>query len=388
MARAYQVISGDSHLEIDSKPWVHRVSGKHRDQAPRIVRLPNGGDGWVVAGQAPKEVPFDLYGGLGREKWLPFGQSYEGMRGTGPPKQRLQEQDQGGLDAEVLFPNQVSGPKLWRLIKDDAAYKAVVRGYNDWLAEEYCSYAPDRLIGLGILPWSTVDDAIAEMEHCARLGFKGVLLSGFPNGHGYPSLEDDRFWAAALEMKMPVTVHIDLDRTGERAGPLFQYPRENKDATAHTDLVAQVARFGRAGGISVVQLILGGVFDRFPQLRVFFAENQIGWVPFFMEMADVRYQRHIYWSEKLLGFKPLARPPSEYVREHIVWGFQFDPVGVEMRHHMGVKNLIWSSDFPHQESEWPNDAEVLAQNFAGVSAEERRRMVCGNTIEFLHLDAA
>ena len=389
MTRSYRYISGDSHLEVDSKRWVHRVAASFRDRAPRLVRMENGGDGWVIEGQAPRQVSADLYGGKGRDTWQPFGQTYEGTNGTGPPEQRLREQDQDGIDAEVLFPAQVSGPRYWRQIKDDDAYKAVVRGYNDWLAEEYCAIAPDRLIGMGVLPWTSVDDTIAEMEHCRQTGLLGVMLTGFPNGTGHPAPEDDEFWAAALSLDVPVTVHVELDRSGDRAGPLFQYPKESPETRG--GLVEQVARYSPSrgsGAVTVVQLVLAGVFDRFPSLRILFAENQLGWIPFFLQTADVRYERHIPWAQQLLGFEPLARPPSEYIREHCLWGFQADRVGVEMRHHMGVDNLIWGSDFPHQESDWPDSVDVIQQNFAGIPEEERYKMVAGNAIDFFHLDAA
>ncbi|MDA1216187.1 MAG: amidohydrolase family protein, partial [Chloroflexi bacterium] len=153
-------------------------------------------------------------------------------------------------------------------MKDDVAYNAVVRGYNDWLAEEYCPTALDRLIGLGVLPYSSLDATMDELENCAKLGFKGVILNGFPNGHGYPLPEDAHFWAAVLAMDMPVAVHVDLDRTGERAGPFFKYPVNDEDAFRYTDLVAQVARFGRAAGANAIQLIVSGLFDRFPNLRI------------------------------------------------------------------------------------------------------------------------
>ncbi len=84
----------------------------------------------------------------------------------------------------------------------------------------------------------------------------------------------------------------------------------------------------------------------------------------------------------------LDRPLSAVIREHCYWGFQADRAGVELRHHIGVERLIWATDFPHQESEWPHSDQVLARNFAGVPADETRRMVAGNAIEFFHLDAA
>jgi predicted TIM-barrel fold metal-dependent hydrolase len=358
--------------------------------------MPDGSDAWVVDGLPPKPAAAaDLYGGKGREEYVPFGATYEGTAGTGPPEQRIKEQDRDGIDAEVLFPSQQGGPKFWRLIKDDDAYKAVVRAYNSWLAEEYCSVAPDRLIGVGILPLTkNIDDPIEEMEHCVRLGLKTVLLQGFPSGRPHPSPEDDRFWAAALQLGMPVTVHVDLDRSGERAGPLFKFPLENEELLTkigRTGIVEQVARYGPdrgSGAIAAVQWVLSGLFDRFPKLRILFAENQIGWIPLFLQGADVRYERHHHWAERLLGLKPLSRPPSDYIREHCLWGFQFDRVGVELRHKIGVDRLLWGSDFPHQESDWPNSMDVIERNFAGVPEEEKYKMVCGNAIEFFHLDSA
>ena len=386
MNHAYRCISGDSHLEIDSKAWLPRVPAKFRELAPRLVRLDDGADAWVVAGQPPRTVPADLYGGKGRDVWRPFGQRYEDTPGTGSPQQRLAEQDRDGVDAEVLFPG-ASGPRLWRNIADDDAYRAVVRAYNDFLALDYCAVAPRRLIGIGMLPWTGVGDAIEEMRRCAELGLKAVCLGVFPSGRDYPTPEDDRFWTAALELRMPITIHVDLVRSG---GPLVVYPGETpelrKRIGPRRDFAAECVKYARSGGVNAMQLILDGVFERFPALRIFFAENQIGWIPLFLEMADTRYERHSGWAEELLGWRRLPRPPSEYVRQHCWWGFQYDPVGVELRRRINVERLIWASDFPHQESDWPESQRIIEQNFAGVPADERQRMVAGNAIEFFHLE--
>jgi len=314
VARTYRYISGDSHLEIDSKHWIDRVPAKYRDQAPRLVGQADGSDAWKIGENIVRPAAAaDLYGGKGRDEYVPFGGRYEGTPGTGTPEQRIKEQDQDGIDAEVLFPSQQGGPKFWRRIEDDAAYKAVVHAYNSWLAEEYSAVDPSRLIGVGILPLThDVADTIEEMEQCLTAGLKTVLLQGFPSGKAYPSKEDDPFWAAALDLKMPVSVHVDLDRTGDRARPLFKYPQEPDELMKNLsqDLVYQVGRFGPVrgnGSVAAVQWVLSGLFDRFPNLRIFFAENQIGWIPFFLQAADVRYDRHVRWAERLLGFKPLIR---------------------------------------------------------------------------------
>ena len=388
----YRYISGDSHLEIDSKHWINRVPARFRDQAPRLVSQPDGSDMWMIGGKISRPAAAaDLYGGKGRDAYIPFGGRYAGTPGTGSPEQRIREQGQDGIDAEVLFPSQQGGPKFWRRIDDNDAYKAVLRAYNNWLNEEYCAVNSDRLIGVGILPLGCeLKDVMAELEYCARAGFKTVLLQGLPGGKAYPTEDDDRFWTAALDLRMPISVHVDLDRGGERKGPLLKYPNESEEIMKKLshDLVDQVSRFGPVrgnGSTPAVQWVLSGLFDRFPELKIFFAENQIGWIPFFLQACDVRYDRHHRWAERLLGFKPLKRPPSDYIREHFLWGFQFDRVGVEMRHKIGVDRLIWGSDFPHQESDWPDSLGVIERNFAGVPENEKYKMVCGNAIEFFNL---
>jgi uncharacterized protein len=390
-AQGYQVISGDSHLEIDSRRWIDRVPARYRDRAPRIVRLSDGGDAWLVEGQPLREVPTDLFGGKPLETYRPFGQNYETTAGTGPPEQRLHEQDVDGVDAEILFPC-VSGPGMWRSIADDSAYRAVVRAYNDFLAEEYCAADPDRLIGLGLLPWTGVDDAIAEMEHCARIGLKGVHLGVFPSARGFPTPDDDRFWAAALDMNMPIAVHEELDRTGSRAGQLVDYPgvpRELRERIGvRRDLAQKMCMFAHYGSVNAVQMILDGVFDRFPRLRLFFAETQLAWIPMFMETADFRYQRLRFWAEDLLGQRKLSRLPSEYVREHCLWGTQWDRAGIEMRERIGVDRIIWATDFPHLDTEWPNSRAAIERVFAGVPEEEKHRMIAGNAVEFFGLERA
>src|ERR1043166_3983474 len=103
----YRIISGDSHLEIDSKHWTPRVPVKYRDRAPRLVRQRDGNDAWAIGGDMLRPAAAaDLYGGKGRDRYVPFGGKYEGTPGTGTPEQRIAEQDQDGIDAEVLFPCQ------------------------------------------------------------------------------------------------------------------------------------------------------------------------------------------------------------------------------------------------------------------------------------------
>jgi hypothetical protein len=175
------LLSSDGHLEVRPERWSSRMPASLRERAPRTIKLPDGGDAIFIEGQPPYPVPFlDLRAGRTNETWQPFGVTVDDTAGVGPPSSGLREQDADGLLAEVLFPNMQVGPRLWRNMADDDAYRAAVRAYNDWLGEEYCPVSRDRLIGLGVIPWTNLKDALAELEHCARLGLKGVNLGVFP----------------------------------------------------------------------------------------------------------------------------------------------------------------------------------------------------------------
>ena len=392
MARDYRLMSSDGHLEVPPEHWVHRVPEKYRDRAPKTIELPGGGDALVIEGMPPREANFlDLRAGRASGQWQPFGLRVEDAAGVGPPEKRIREQDEDGLDAEVLFPAQVAGPSLWRNITDDDAYKAMIRGYNDWLGKDYCPAAPDRLIGMGIIPWTNVDDAVAELKHIAKLGLKGVVLGSFPNGKSYPMPEDDKFWATALDMGMPLTVHVTFDRSGPRESePTFRYPKEDPETMKRIrrPLLEWVTNFGLRPAIGITQMVFSGVFDRFPDLRMFFAETRLGWVPFWLEHADLWYQRHIGWAEEELGFKPLKRLPSEYVREHILFSVQYERVAVELRHHIGVDHIMFATDFPHIECEWPDTKPIVEDIYANVPEDEKYKIWAGNAVKYFNLEHA
>jgi predicted TIM-barrel fold metal-dependent hydrolase len=389
MAREYRLMSSDGHLEVPPERWSGRVPAKYRDRAPRTVHLPDGGDALMIEGQPLLEANFlDLRAGRPAGQWQPFGLKVADAAGTGSPEQRVREQDQDGIDAEVLFPAMVAGPVFWRNIAHDDVYKAVIRAYNDWLAEEYCAVAPDRLIGMGVMPITNVDDAVAEMEHCARLGLKGIQLGALPNAKGYPTPEDDKFWAAAVEMGMPVTVHVQFNRTGPRANqPTLRYPKEDPEVMQRLrrPFLEWITNFGLAPSISIAQLVLSGTFDRFPKLKVFFAETRLGWVPFWLEHADLWYRRHLGWAEDQLGFKPLKALPSEYVREHVYFSVQYERVAVEERQHVGVDHIMFATDFPHIECEWPNTKPLVEEIYADIPEPEKRKIWAGNAVEFFKL---
>jgi predicted TIM-barrel fold metal-dependent hydrolase len=386
MARHYRYISADGHFESPPEQWTHRVPKQYRDRAPRRIKLANGRDGLLIEGRPLVYGGTSLYGGRAPEEFDPTVLDFDSTPGCGSAEQRLREQDEDGIDAEVLFALDVRNPA----IRDKAAFLGIIQGFNDYLAEEYCAVERDRLIGVAVLPNVGVEVDIAEMTRCKRMGLKAVWLSTFPSGQSSPSAEDDRFWAAALDLEMPLIVHTSFPtKVGSRDTRLFKYPREPEgEKRPPTDFVQRFARQGphHSGSVEASQLVVSGVFDRFPRLQIYWAENNVGWLPYFYEQIDHEYSINRFWAERHLGLPKLTRRPSEYLKEHAHWGFFEDHVGVKLRHEIGVNRMMWSTDFPHVVTRWPKSIEMFQSQTAGVPDDERWQMAAGNAIKFFRLD--
>ncbi len=386
MARTYNYISADSHFESPPETWAHRIPAQYRDRASRRIKLPNGGDAIVSEGRPINYGGTGLNGGIAPEKFDPTRYDFDATPGCGTPQQRLEEQDKDGVDAEVIFALMVrqSG------VRSRDAYVAIVRAYNDYLAEEFCAVDPDRLIGVGVLPSIGADGDVVEMTHCAELGLKAVCLTTYPSGKGYPTAEDDRFWAAAVDLDMPVTVHTSfLAKVGDREIPLYKYPLEPEgEKKPPTDFLQRLARQApfHSGSVEASQLVVSGLFERFPTLRIYWAENNVGWIPYFYEQMDHEYEVNRFWAERSLGLPLLKNRPSEYLREVAYWGFFEDAFGMRVRDEIGVDRLLWGTDFPHLVTRYPRSLEYWEKQAEGVPEEDRRKMVADNAIKFFHLD--
>ena len=386
MPRNYRYFSADSHFESLPETWTHRVPAQYRQRAPRRVKLPDGRDAILEEGQPLEYRGTNLFAGKSPEEFNPVCLTFETSAGAGSPQQRLKEQDADGIDGELLFASEARNTK----IKDRNVFLALIRAFNDYFIEEYCAVDPERLVGVAVMPDIGAGENIAEMKRCKEKGFKAVRLHTFPSGKSYPTAEDDEFYAAALDLNMPITIHTSFPRrTDERDIYLMKYPKEPQGEDRPFDFLQRLARQGiyHCGAVEAAQLILAGVFDRFPKLRFYWAENNVGWIPYFYQQMDQTYKVNYSWAERLLGLPKLKRLPSEYLREHALWGVFDDPIGIQLRHMIGVDKIMWSTDFPHIVTRWPKSRELVQEQFAGVPEDEKRAMLAGNAVKFFHLDA-
>lgn len=372
----YNVISADAHLEVSPESWTDRLPDDVKAVAPRVVVLPEGGEGVAIADAPPAPLGLQVTGGQRYSEFVTKGHAFgDRLPGTGPPEQRVAEQIEDGVDAEVLFSAVVA--TALRKIKDPRALREIATHYNQWLSE-YCSHDPERLLGIALIPPTDVVDATAEAERVAALpAIRGVQLLSFPDGGDWATYADERFWTAVTDLDLTVVAHHnfggeDRSRSHPLPGQSGEKPLEIEgevDLSTFAWLLTCDLPMPTIPILTIEQLFLGGVLDRHPGLRFHFAETGIGWLPYWLEQMDDRFDRHRFWA----GVR-LERRPSEYVREHFTFSFQEDHAGVALRGSIGVDNICWASDFPHSVSDWPFSRETRERQFKGIPDSDRRKI--------------
>ena len=169
-------------------------------------------------------------------------------RGGWDPDARLGDQDRDGVSAEVIYPT--VGMMLCN--HRDFDYKqACFDAYNRWIAD-YCDRHPTRLLGCGQTALRSVADALQDLDNIKALGLRGVMMSGNPAVEDFDSTTYDPLWARAIDLDLPLSFHI-LTSRGERV----RGPRMNSFMSiirGNQDIIGT--------------LIFGGVFERFPQLKI------------------------------------------------------------------------------------------------------------------------
>ena len=358
-------ISADSHITEPPHCYVDYIDPKFRNRAPRMERLDKIGDAFVIEGLA-SPIPMGLVAAAGKDpsQITTHGVAFEDLWRSGwDAKFRVADQEIDGIAAEFIYPT--VGMMLCNHPDFDFK-KACFEAYNRWL-QEYCGEAPDRLYGLAQVSMRTPEDGVAEIIHAKDMGFKGVMMPGNPAVEDYDSTVYDKVWAAAVECDMPLSFHILTGKSDSLAGQT-RGPRIN-------------------GFLSIIRgcqdvmgtFIFGGVFDRFPALKVVCVEADAGWVPHYMYRMDHAYKRHRYWMKA----PPLERMPSEYFMENIYVTFQDDWVAFRMKDMCNVRRLMWANDFPHSDSTWPLSQTMLEEHTKDLS-EQERNWICHDNVAELY----
>ncbi len=369
-----KLISADSHVNEPGDLWVERIDKQFQDRAPRVVENPPGlkpGAYLALEGIPPIHLAQGMGAGKKPDELPQFFQTstYKDRRAGGwDPAERIKDMDLDGVEADVIYTT-LGFRQFW--LREAALQRACFRVYNDWLAD-YCAYAPKRLAGLALISLYDVAEGVKELGRCAKRGLKGALIwASPPEDRPYSSTDYDPFWAAAQEIGIPISLHSITGMGAESRlaikTPLDRYIRS-------TVLGHEVQR-------TLVVLIFSGVLERFPNLKIVSAENEVGWLPFFLQKLDQAQEEYRY-----LYPAPLKLRPTEYFRRQVFATFIDDPVGVATREFIGVENIMWSSDYPHTVSTWPNSREVIARDFKNVPEKEARMIVRENVARLYSLE--
>lgn len=363
--RQYEIIDADQHIIEPPDLWEKWLPAEFRDRAPKLTKDEDGGDAWQL-GEHIEPLGLVTVMATPPDKLRWTGVKYSELHpGMWEPEGRLELMEKDGLDAAIIYPPQRT-MRYFMSNTDREFHLAGIRAYNDWAFKSFCAGHGDRLGAIAQMPALGVDSLIDEMKRTKALGARGVALSTWPSNGASLSPDDDPFWAAAAELKMPVHLHISLVVAGEKRA------RTGVARGGPTQL-ASLATTLSAMPRLIADTIFHGVCERFPDLRMVGAEAGAGWIPYLLGEMDDRYRRNRFWT----GVQ-LARLPSEYFHRNWVLGIIRDPYGVRNCMTVGPTNMMWASDFPHHINDWPNSRWLINEMSAGIPAEAKRQIFCDN----------
>lgn len=295
-----------------------------------------------------------------------------------------------GIVGEVVFPNTVPPffPQTQFFVppppSDPTEYRqrwAGLQAHNRWLAD-FSAQAPGRRAGVAQIMLNDIDDAVAEVRWVKSAGlFGGTLVPGIPPGSPLPPLFDpvyDPIWAVCEDLDVPVNLHS--------GGGVPAYPHDPRGLAV---LLSEITWFSNR---VLAHLIFGGVFERFPRLKVAFTEQGSAWVP--RELAKLDQFVHVMpldgTAQHFFGrdmIKGLSMLPSEYFARNCYLGSSpLRPAECAVRHQIGVANIMWGADYPHAEGTFPYTLEALRLTFADVPEHEVRAMLAENAARFYGFD--
>jgi predicted TIM-barrel fold metal-dependent hydrolase len=340
---ANRLISADSHVRVELATVRDRVPTALRPAFDDAIAMQAAGEKELRGGKALDLSDWDM----------------EAFRDPGysDPVARLAAMDRDGVQAEVLY-SEVSAFRHFGLVKGD--WRPISRAFTDHLSE-FAAVDPDRLAVSYQVPIIDVDYAVSEVVRLADLGARSVHLPNFPSELGLPDYHDrvyDPLWAALSETDIAISHHL--------GNPPHLYKVFQRDPTPQCGIFTSLPALALAEVIA--WWILTGTLERFPKLKIVFVEPSLYWIPGFLAGLDRKAERGYH-------FPGMRLKPSEYFHRNMSCTFMDDEVGLSQRHLVGIENILWSTDFPHPATTWPNSQEIVNRQFADIPDAERA-LIC------------
>jgi uncharacterized protein len=381
---AHEVIDSDGHVVEPDSVWSEYSDPAFREflsGAPGggVQRLaverayPDADVGEVMA--RASEIEDEHWGNVaGADSWEEESRLKMGRPGGYDPQARLIDMDAEGIDVAVLYPTSMLS---W--VEEADLFGAACRAYNRWLAD-YCSAAPGRLYGVGVVPLQDMEMAVAELHRCvAQLGFKAVMIRPCPYvGNKKLNHPDyDRFWAEAARLSCPIGVH---------PSPHGDMPNSCRLLGLAEGVTSPMNGLALRQGITnafdlqlaLAYFVLGGICERHPDLRIAFLEGTGGWIVPMLERFD--HQFKIFGSDDQKGL------PSELFAGQCMISFDPDEVALPFTaEHLGADKILWASDYPHPDAKIPGVVGELMEAVTPLPAESQRLIVGATARRFYQL---
>ena len=385
----YNRISADCHLDMPWMPptvFTENSKSELRDRMPFVADGPDGpfwttksganfgllngvgpGGAKLVPGQN-KRVDIMAKTGMFEDGKIGRAEARTAIQRPSDPHLRVKEMERDGVDAEVIFGILGGASKM----QDVEAANHMLEIYNDWLVDFVKPY-PDRMIGLGCIPYGDPELAALEVYRCAKMGLKGVEVSCSWDMQPMWDPIWEPLWKAVNDVQLPLHFHT-FPTTAPQA-------REQMNVQVRRAAMFTGVSAFQMGLIHILAALMGaGVFERYPNLRVSFGESGIGWIPYALDRMDFEFEDRFRDLMKL--------KPSEYWQRQCKATFQYDPIGPKLlntNNLMTEDTLMWGSDYPHTDGIWPESTKYIDEQFAGLTQDQIRKITCDNAAKFYNL---
>ena len=381
MTPDWKLISCDDHLDLNMLPedlWTSRMPAHLKDRAPHVVEK-DGRWVWVCDGQTwgpwsgrgkRFSGPKPLYTALDRG-----GIEDQTERRPGVAELRLADMDRDGVYTHVIF-----GPVTSIVLDDEELRDTCYRVYNDWL-KDFCAAAPDRLLGVPMLP-PHPESALKELQHLAAQGW--VKQANLQIATADPPISDPR-WEPLFDLLeesgIILSFHVTVFST---AGAAFD-PLRGKPGLTFLHAKSFLTQFLDP----FVDLFAYGILERHPKLKILIAESGVGWVPWVVEELDYRHWRlweaADYWDDKG-GIPHNKEKPSDLFKRQVYGTFQQSPTAMRLLEFWGPDNLLWATDYPHPDSIWPNSKKIMMETMGHLPVETIRKLTRDNAAKLYGID--
>ncbi|ROO85028.1 putative TIM-barrel fold metal-dependent hydrolase [Actinocorallia herbida] len=368
------MISVDDHVVEPPTLFDEHIPAKYRDAAPKVITKKDGSDVWTFNGSIIPNIGLNAVAGRPKEEYGIEPTAFSEIRpGTYDIHERIKDMNAGGILASMNFPSFPGfAGRLFAAAEDKDLALAVLRAYNDWHIDEWAGTYPGRIIPMALPILWDAEECAREVRRVAAKGCRSMTFTENPATLGYPSFHNaywDPLWKAASDEGVVLSIHL---------GSSGQLSVTAPDAPIDVMITLQPMNVCQAAA----DLLWSRVLKNFPDIRFALSEGGTGWIPYFLDRLDRTYDMHHLWTGQDFGDKL----PSEVFREHFLTCFISDPVGVQLRHMIGIDNIAWECDYPHSDSSWPNAPEELMAVSEGVSAEDLNKITYQNAMRWYSFD--